>query len=323
MAVSLTKYPVVSDSGKIRNIFAGFSAVELEFKREDIAVIDTTQGLDNKLLITVLGDITSELNVGEWIYVYSPTNILNYDGSFQVADIVFSSPNTEITVNTDFIEIGTGGYLNYKQNWFLESKLVSSSRTDILKYPSLLQSDGSPEGIVFVNTSMMVDFLKNEILENSGEVVSGREDCRVMWREVWREDETQAFNLVDESPIVVVFAAENNDIDIFLNNFEQPNIWAGYPFYLNFIHSVENSPGRRIVTTFDELDINQDNIITDNQLFSFEPVSFGFLQSNLADKVKEIEDNTRYIRFNANTSSSPDYQTGEYDDLEYLTENTP
>ena len=59
MSVTLTSYPVVTSSGKVRNIFAGFQAVELEFKREDAVVVDVTQGANNKILISINGDIRS------------------------------------------------------------------------------------------------------------------------------------------------------------------------------------------------------------------------------------------------------------------------
>ena len=323
MAVVLTSYPVTSTSGKVRNIFAGFDSVELEFKREDSAIIDVAQGVDNKLLITVLGDLTTDLNVGEWVYINSPGATLTYSGSFQILTVVFSSPNTEITVNTDFIEVAALGYLNYKQNWFLEAKLVDPNNNLVLKYPQLLQNDGSPEGIIEVNTSMLVDFLKNEILETSQEVTGARNNCKVMFRESWREDDTQAFALVDDFQIIIIYAAENSEIQSFVNGFNEPRMWEGYPFYLNMLSSVENMAGKRAIVTFNELDINNDNIIIDNPLANFESSDFGLLQSNFNDNIKVIEANTRYITFNANDSGSADFETVDFNDTDFLTINTP
>ena len=319
MSVSLTSYPVVTSSGKVRNIFAGFQAVELDFKREDAVVVDVTQGANNKILISIAGDITSSLNVGEWVYLFSEGVTFTYDNSYQIITVVFSSPNTEITVEGDFIEGSTGGYCNYKQNWFLESKLVSPDNNDVKNYPQLLQTDGNPNGEVEVNTAMLVDFLKNELFETSQEITEGRQECKVMYRESWREDDTAVFVLVDQEPIIIIFAAKDSEIEDFTNEFETPRMWEGYPFFLNILHSLQNSVGERVAVTFDELDINQDNIIIDNALTNFEPDDFGILQSNFNDNVKIIEDSTRFIKFNANSSSAADYLTGDYDDSDYST----
>ena len=323
MSVTLTSYPVVTSSGKVRNIFAGFQAVELEFKREDAVVVDVTQGANNKILISINGDITGSLNVGEWVYLFSEGATFTYDNSYQIITVVFSSPDTEITVEGDFIEGSTGGYCNYKQNWFLESKLVSPDNNDVKNYPQLLQTDGNPNGEIEVNTSMLVDFLKNELFETSQEITDGRQECKVMYRESWREDDTAVFVLVDQEPIIIIFAAEDSEIEDFTNEFEIPRMWEGYPFFLNILHSLQNSVGERIAVTFDELDINKDNIIIDNALINFEPDNFGILQANFNDNVKVIEDSTRFITFNANSSDAADYETGDYDDTDYFTINTP
>ena len=323
MSVALTSYPVVTSSGKVRNIFAGFQAVELGFKREDIQIDSVSSGAGAKILIDVVGDITSSLNVGEWLYLYSEGATFTYDGSFHILTVVFSSPNTEITVEGSFIEVTSSGYVNYKQNWFLEAKLVNPDNNDILNYPQLLQNDGNPNGEIEVNTSMLVDFLKNEIFITSQEITEGRQECKVMYRESWREDDTDTFTLIDQEPIIIIFAAEDSEIEDFVNGFEVPRMWEGYPFLLNILHSLENYVGERVVVSFDELDINKDNIILDTLLTNFNPIAFGILQANFNDNSKEIEDNTRYIRFNANSSDAADYETGDYNDTDYQTINTP
>lgn len=323
MSVSLVTYPVVTASGKVYNIFPGFSSVELQFKREDLAIVSISQGTDNRIVVTVSGDITSSLAIGEWFYLYAEGVSHIYEGVYQVYDISFSSPNTVIEIDDQYIQAATTGYINYKQNWYLEAKLVDKDNNLILKYPALLQNDGSPDGIVTINTSMLVDFLKNEILSASGELVNAREECKVMYREVWREDDTQSFTLVDEYPIVIIFSADETEIEDFINSFEFPRLYEGYDFFLNFLHSLENETGKRIQVTFDELDINKTNITTNNLLVDFNVDDFGILQANFEDNPNPIDDDTRYIVFNANTSSQADYETGDYNDNDYQTINTP
>jgi len=316
MAVTLTSYPVTTSSGKVRNIFAGFDAVELGFKREDTAVISGDESSGGNLRIYGTGDFVSSLNVGEWVYINTSGATYTYNGSFQVIEVVLDLTNTRIELNLPFVEITTGGYCNYKQDWFLESKLVDPNNNLILKYPQLLQNDGNPNGVLEVNTSMIVDFLKNEILANSGVVENAREECKVMYREVWREDSTQSFILVDQEPIVIIYSAENSEIEDFISEFDVPRMYEGYPFYLNTLHSLENQVGR-IAISFDELDINSDNINTDNLIANYNSGDYGIVQANFNDKTKVIEEDTRYITFNAYTSVLGDYDSGGYDSAGY------
>lgn len=323
MAVSLVSYPVIVESGKVLNIFPGFSDVELEFDREDLDILSVGLGADNQIAIVVLGDLTSDLNVGEGVYLYAEGATYTYNIAGKIVTVTYSAPNTTITIDKNYIEAATVGYINYKQNWFLESKLVNVDNNNIQEYPQLLSDDGSPSGVVKVNTSMLVDALKNEILATSQEVVNARNKCKVMYREVWRENQTETFTLVDETSIVIVFAADDIEAESFLNKFETPKIWAGYPFLLNLAHSIENPTFNGIDILFDELDINQDDINTDNPLSNFNPEAYGLLQSNFDDNVKVIEDNTRYIKFRAETTAAAEYETVDYDDDDYLTVNTP
>lgn len=323
MSVTLITYPVEISSGKVRNIFAGFDAVELEFKREDTAIVSVTQGANNKILISISSDITSSLNVGEWVYLYSVGTTFTYDGVFQILDLAYSAPNTEITVDGDYIETTSSGYCNYKQNWYLESKIVDPDNTAVKNYPELLQTDGNPNGEIKVNTSMLVDFLQSELLEQSGEVAESRQHCKLEYREVWREDDTSVFTLVDQQPIIIIYAAENAEIESFVTGFDTPKMWDGYPFYINLLHSKENYVGERVSVEFDELDINQDDINTGQLLANFSPDAFGVLQVNFEDNINVIDTDTRYIRFNAFSSDRADYETGDYDDNDYFTINTP
>lgn len=324
MSISLVTYPVISSSGKVRNIFAGFDAVELEFKREDTAIISVTQGANNKILITITGDISSSLNVGEWVYLKAVGSTFTYDGVFQILDIAVPG-DTEITVDGDYIEStgATDGYCNYKQNWYLESRLVDPENTAVKNYPEELQTDGNPNGEIKVNTSMLVDFLESELLGQSGQVSESRQHCKVEYREVWREDDTAVFTLIDQEPIIIIFAAENAEIESFVTGFDVPRMWDGYPFYINLLHSTENYIGERVSVEFDELNINQDDINTGNLLANFGPDDFGILQVNFADNVNPIDEDTRYIRFNASSSANADYETGDYNDNDYFTINTP
>ena len=323
MAITLISYPVTIFSGKVRNIFAGFAPVEIELSRKDIDIVSVSQGNDNKVLISVAGNIVSALKIGEWVYLYSETSTYIYDGSFQILGLTFSSPNTEITIDTEYIDGSSIGYCNYKQNWFLESKLVNVENNDILAYPQILQNDGNPNGQIFVNTSMLVDFLRNEMKTTSQQILKSRAKCKVMYREVWRENSTNSFTLIDEIPIIIIFAAENYEIESFVNGFDIPKIYDGYPFAINLIHSNENNVNERINITFDELDINKDPLTIYNPLFQFKNTDFGILQANFLDSPKIIDMSTHFLNYFAATSVLPDFETGDFDDNDFQTINTP
>lgn len=330
MSLTLISYPVTIESGIVKNTFPGFAEVELEFKREDIALVGLVSGLDNQIEITVAADIVSDVNVGESIYLNAIGATYEYDDSFEVLSISYGAPNTTILLKSQFIEIATTGYVNYKQNYFVESKLVDPDNNNVLAYPSLLSEDGTPEGIVKLNVSQVVDFLESSIFTTSQEITDGRAELKVMYREVWREDDTEVFILVGATPtvdndtvrIVIVHAADASEVETFVNDFEIPIMWEGYTFAMNLLHSAQNNVGKRVAITFDQLDINKNDINVDNPLTDFSPGDFGFLQANMDDNVNAIEDNTRFLNFKAVESDLADYETGDYNDTDYFTVNT-
>lgn len=321
MAISLIDYPVQTISGKIYNIFPGFKATEIELKREDIQIENVTSGVDNKALITIPSiDLTAYLNDNEYIYLYAIGSTFEYNGVFKILTVVFNSPDTEITIDTDFIEIATSGYINYKQNYFVEYKLVNIDNNTILQYPNILSDDGNSEGVIKLSVSQPVDYLKTEFLETSGIVAKGQNIFKVMYREVYRENGSDNFTLIDEIPIILIYSADTFEIETFVNGFEYPKIWAGYENIIAFLHSLNNNENFSTNISFNELDINKDVLTSDNNLCVFDNNDFGILQAVFNDNTKVIESNTKYIQFTANTSVLPDYDPDDYDSDDYLTE---
>jgi len=310
--INLVSYPVTTNSGKINNMFAGFDDVNIEFKREDLNVFSVGSGADNKILITLSGDYTGDLFVGEWLYLYATGTTYTYDNSFKIISINYSSPDTEILVDGDFIENSAIGYINYKQDYFVETKLVSVDNNAIKQFSETIPDDGTASGEVIINVNSPVDYLGSDILETSGLVNNSVNRFKVMYREVWRENQTENFILIDEDPIYILYNAELNDIEKINNKLEEPIIWLGYPFSFSVFHSLENNEGLRLDVSFNETDINKNNITTDNFLSRFRSLDFGQLQANFNDKTTELNDNTRYIKFNLNVIELSDYDSTEY-----------
>ena len=318
MSLNLVKYPVTTTS-QINNLFAGFLPVNLEYKREDAQIVSVGAGANGKIQVVISGDITASLNVNEWVYLYAKGNLFDYDNSYQVIDISYSNPNTFITLDSDFIENASIGYLNYKQNYFVEAKLVNPTNEKVMAYSDVLEINGSASGDVVINANALVDGLTDTISESSQEITSARNICKVAYREVWRENQINTFTVQFGEPLVIVYAAENIETEKFINNQNEPTIFAGYEFIINSAHTNENNTGQKIGVSFDELDINKANITTDNALSEFESKDFGILQANFSENIIAINGNTQFIKFNLITTAKPDYKAGDYKAGDYKT----
>lgn len=345
MAIEILTYPVEKKDGQVINLFAGFQDVEIQFQRKDNTNISIGESGGNIELTVNNLDITSYLNVGEPVYIYAAGATYTYNGSYNIVSINFASPNTIIVLDGQYIENASSGYCNFYQNYFLEAKLVNADNSNILQYPSPIADDGSNAGLIKINTSMLVDGLDNDILLKSGQVESSRNMCKVVVREVYRENQTNPFvalNTINNpfedgtiltTPIIIVYAADNSeddkDYDLgyiipdnFVNRFSEPKIWDGYPFSLSLARSQQNKLGTMFVN-FNELDINKEQITSGNYLHNFKSTDYGLLQVNFNDKNIEIDSKTRYIEFTNDISGQADYQTGDYNDNDYQTINTP
>lgn len=318
MGLTITSYPVSVEAGKILNIFAGFNDVNILFKREDETAFNVSSGLDNNILIQISGDKTSLVNPGENIYMYSATIGYIYDNSYRVLTVEYNGTLTEFTVDSPFIVSANSGYINYKQNYFVETKLVNVDNNNIKVFPYLIEDDGTPSGEITINVSNPVDFLSSSIEATSNEITDARIRFSVMYREVWRGNQTQSFTLIESDPIIITYAAETQAPELFINNFETPKIWSGYPFFLNALHSLDNEPANNNIIDFFLLDINRVNLVLATELHNFSLFKFGFLQSVFNTDDFSLDVSTRFIRFNLNSVFTPEYSS-EYTAGDYNT----
>jgi len=321
MGLTLTSYPVTVESGTVLNLFPGFKPIPIQFERVDVALISLGQGIDNKIEIVVSGDITLELNEGEWIYLFATGTTYDYNGSFQVISLVYGVGVTTILLDGDFIELSNSGYVNYKQNYFVELALVRYDNENILQYKGLLTDSGTPSGYINIDASPLVDGLKNDILDTSSEVETSRERCKIKYREVWREQQSNSYVFASsEYQLIICYAADDFETEKFINEFTEPRMYAGYPFVLAFSKSLDNNVGKDITVNFNELDINKDDITIDNQLKNYPQNIFGFCQANFNDNIVAIDDYTRYIEFELTTNDLFDYDSNDYDSNDYVTD---
>ena len=316
MSLSITSYPVFADSGDTINTFPGYLPIEIVFKREDISIISVTAGSGTNILVTIAGDFTSIISEGDGMYVYSEGADYTYDGTGNAQTVVLNGVNTDIEVDIEFIEIGTGGYLNYKQNYSVEMKLISTENTDIDLLGFSLFDDGTPDGVLTIDTSLIVDQTRQSILEASEVDEQSRIKYNVKYREVWKDNESGTFISIND-PIILQYATEDLEQETFLNPITIPKYYLGYTQGIGYLHSdADDSVGQSVAILYDELDINQDNITTDTLITGFDEGSYGVL---FAVYPTITNADVKYIRMKAETDSTPEYEPTEYENTEYQT----
>ena len=313
MSLSLINTPVTPTD----NVLAGFLPQLLEFKREDITVIDVTQGANNTILVRVTGDITSDIAAGESVYLYSQGLTSDYDGSGVVISAVFAAGQTTLNIDIQFVEIANGGYINYLQEWFVEVALVDVNNTDksILTYT--LRDDGTPAGVANIDISAANDLNEQFFPLVGGVGVENRTKFTAKYRQSWRGNNEQAYTLTNEE-YIVQFSTEELENDTIVNDFETPILYVGYPAAIALIHSDLNFTDK-VVLRIDELDINKADIITDTQIRQYAPGAFGYLYGGSEDVEIELNQNTEYLRIKYASEPLADYKAGDYKAGDYKT----
>jgi hypothetical protein len=314
--ITITSHPVYVDSGITYDIFPGFKPIEIEFKREDVQISTVTAGSGGRILVTVPGDITGDLNENEDVYIYSEGINYTYDKSGKATSISFGGGVTTFEVDIDYIESTTGGYCNYYQNYNVEVKLVNPDNDNIDLLGFSLQNDGTDSGIIKIDTSIINDENTQGYLAESGVVENGRVKYNIKYRESWRDNTAQSFTTID-SPIIAVFATEDVTIEGFSSPFDEFKTWVGYPNNAGLFHSDENQSGKGVVIVFDELDINKNVITSDNSLFTFDADDYGLFLVTDPYPSFTFDADTKYATLKASYETLGDYNASEYNNSEY------
>lgn len=274
--IVLSQHPVTTSGGVTYNIFAGFQPVEFTFTRQDVTISTVTAGAGGKISVKVAGDITSDLNENESVYIYSVGIGYTYDKSGEVINLTFSGGLTTLLIDIDYIVSTSGGYMNYYQNYNLQMKLTSPTNFNIDLLGFSLQNDGTDSGNIVIDTSIINDVNTQNIITESCVVTDGRKKYNVKYRQSWRDNTSQTWITVD-NPIIVVYATEQPTIKEFSTPFNLPKIWLGYPAVFGLFHSNANESSSVVQILFDELDINQSVLTSDNLLNRFKANDYGLL----------------------------------------------
>ena len=287
--VTVISYPVPSPG---QNVFAGNSPINIGFKREDLQILGTQQGINNTIIITVFINITAFINIGEYIHLKS--------GIYNVSAAVLEKSANQIRIDTQWLGSGTmGGYINYKQSWNIELDLVAPTNEAIKILPFTLRDNGDNEGNIVIDLSIVNDLAAISVpsFVSVAEMTAQRTKFDIKYREVYREA-TGVYTRIT-NPIIVIPAKEMGIIDAFNNDLLEPEYYVGYPNGAVYIHS-NTAPGflTDVNFYFDEYDQNK-QLIRKNQLIGsvvsaavygkiFVPLDLSFMPLSEYFKLKPV-----------------------------------
>jgi hypothetical protein len=308
MALTLITNPVVAANQKI---FAGFQPVEFVFKREDLAITSVESG-SGGIKINVTTDLTTSLVVGDSVYLYSEGADYTYDA----VGTILSLTATDITIDLPFIQAATGGYINYRKNYYVELQCVDSFFPDSNLLPFSLQSDGDSAGNITIDVSIVNDLNTQRGDINNAFLSESCKEFEVQYKEVY-DGSANPYTLLDNKLLIVVYATETPEENVILNSFDLPKIYLGYEAALVIAHSGSSS-GQDIRMMYDELDINTNKIIT-YHLYTRDADDNGFLMFQWGGG-RSVGSNTKYVDFYAEIIGLFDFKDGDFDYPDFVTQ---
>jgi len=294
-----------------RKMFAGFQPCKFIFKREDLEITSVDSGTGAKARINHTGDLTSYLNVGDTVYLYSEATDYTYDGVFEILIITAG----EITVDTDYVQTGTDGYINYYKNYYVELQCVHPTLPTFNLLPFNLQSDGDAAGNVIIDVSII-----NELNKQRGEISESFlsdsvTEFEVKYRQVY-EGSSESFTLVDDKLLIMLFAIDEPEQDSILNQFGNPKLYLGYPGAI-VAALLARSTGSMCEMVYDEQDING-NIIDSGTLGEQDADVNGFLLWEWPSNVS-VNIQTKFINFDFEIVSIYDFAEPDFASPDFVT----
>lgn len=308
MALTLVTNPVGSAAKKL---FAGFLPINFEFKREDLQIDDIEAGTGG-IKINVSTDLTSYLSEGDTIYVYSEGADYTYDATGTILAITA----TEITIDVDYVQSATGGYINYLKNYYVELQCVNKDFTGVNILPFSLESDGTPAGVINIDVSIVNDknrqrgdIVQKFINESSSEYL-------VKYRQVY-EGSAEAFTVVSNKLVVALYCTEQPEEQVILNRFDEPMIFLGYPAAVVMANSA-GPTGFETEMIYNELDINKQQIASGSLGNNDRDVN-GFLLWKWLSNAS-VDNACEYVEFETNSIGLFDFASPDFASPDFITE---
>jgi hypothetical protein len=290
-------------------MFAGFQPCEVVFKREDLAITSVTAGTGGAK-INHAGYLTGSLVIGDTIYLYGEGVNYTYNGSYQILNIVAG----EITVTAPYIEEGTGGYINYLKNYYVELQCVNPALPDVNLLPFSLQSDGDAAGNIIIDVSIVNELNKQRGAITTGFISESVTEFEIKYREVY-QGSSNIFTLADNKLFIMLYALETPIEDTILNEFDMPEIYLGYP--AGIVAALLAKPtSSTCEMTYKELGINGNQLATGTLGVQDADVS-GYLMWEW-EAGASVQAETRYIDFDFKVNGIFDYDENDYDEDDYV-----
>jgi hypothetical protein len=307
MALTLVTNPVGSAAVKL---FPGFRPVEFVFKREDLAVTSVESG-SGGIQINVGTDLTSYLEAGDTIYVYSEGAAYTYDGT----GIILGITASDITIDIPYVQDATGGYINYLKNYYVEMQCVDRAFATSQVLPFSLTSDGDAAGNIIIDVSVVNDLNRQREAIADGHLIDSRKEFEVQYRQVY-DGSAEAFTLINNKAVVLVYATDEPDTDEILNAFDTPKLYLGYPAALVIAHE-EDAASSTMQMVYRELDANQIEVAS-GVLTELDSDVNGFLSWEWPSDAS-VSLATKYIEFDFDLNVLSEYDSNEYAATDYVT----
>lgn len=301
MSLTVTKYPVVNIG---ENLFAGGSPIIIEFERKDQSVTTTEQGASNTIKINIGVNLAASLNVNEYIYFNSGI----YDLSAKVLEI----GATYIRIATQWAGNTTGGYINYKQNYYVELDIIDPTNENIKILPFTLKDDGDTRGLISINLAIINDLNDLEFPNFAAinEMTASRIKFDIKYRQIWRESLASVYTRIS-NPIIIYPAKENATIETFPNTMETLEYYLGYNNGAVFLHSDADPLGAdNFVFYYDELDINKQVINENNLIGSISSDKYGRIFVPLCNLT--FLENTKYFSIKKEAATIPEFSPVDF-----------
>lgn len=300
MALTLTTNPVGSAAYKI---FAGFQPIEFVFKREDLAIVNVTSGTGGAK-INHAGDLSAYLSAGDSVYLYSEGTNYTYDAVGTVLAVAAG----EVTTDIPYIETGTGGYMNYFKNYYVELQAVHPTLSSVNLLPFSFEADGDAAGNVVIDVSLVND-LNSQRNGITQELISESvTEFEVKYRQVYTGS-SEAFTLIDNKLLICLYATEAPEAEVILNSFDMPKLYLGYPAGIVVAHAGA-AAGTTVEMTYKEKNI-QGNTIASGTLGTLDSEDNGLLMWQWL-AAASVEDTTKYIEFDFEYAALYDFETPDF-----------
>jgi hypothetical protein len=308
MALTLVTNPVGSGTVKL---FPGFRPVEFVFKREDLAITSVESG-SGGIQINVGTDLTSYLEVGDTIYVYSE----GADYTYNVNGTILSLTATDITIDIPYVQDATGGYINYLKNYYVELQCVDRVFPTSQVLPFSLTSDGDADGNISIDVSVANDLNRQREAITEGHLINSRKEFEIQYRQVY-QGSSENFTLIDNKAVVLIYATEEPINDEILNTFDVPKLYLGYSAQLVIAHE-EDSVNSTMKMTYRELDANR-VVVDTGALTELDSDVNGFLAWEWpSDAVVSLA--TKFIEFDFDLNALAEYDHNDYASTDYITD---